>query len=138
MDVQMLTQYFLRYGAVFIFVIILLEYMNLQDSGGIIMPLAGIWAARGQISFFHGNDPWPGGRTLGSWFLYGIGRDGRGLVFGPLSETLSQIPEPVIQGNFNELLRTREQPDIDQQADSHDSSDIISTIPAWCHPNEFC
>lgn len=29
MDVQMLTQYFLRYGAVFIFVIILLEYMNL-------------------------------------------------------------------------------------------------------------
>ena len=32
MDVQMLTQYFLRYGAVFIFVIILLEYMNLQDS----------------------------------------------------------------------------------------------------------
>ena len=53
MDVQMLTQYFLRYGAVFIFVIILLEYMNLPGfPAGIIMPLAGIWAARGQISFF--------------------------------------------------------------------------------------
>lgn len=52
MDVQMLTQYFLRYGAVFIFVIILLEYMNLPGfPAGIIMPLAGIWAARGQISF---------------------------------------------------------------------------------------
>ena len=45
MDVQMLTQYFLRYGAVFIFVIILLEYMNLPGfPAGIIMPLAGIWA----------------------------------------------------------------------------------------------
>ena len=44
MDVQMLTQYFLRYGAVFIFVIILLEYMNLPGiPAGIIMPLAGIW-----------------------------------------------------------------------------------------------
>ena len=53
MDIQVLTQYFLQYGAVFIFVIILLEYMNLPGfPAGIIMPLAGIWAARGQISFF--------------------------------------------------------------------------------------
>ena len=49
MDIQVLTQYFLQYGAVFIFVIILLEYMNLPGfPAGIIMPLAGIWAARGK------------------------------------------------------------------------------------------
>lgn len=29
MDIQVLTQYFLQYGAVFIFVIVLLEYLNL-------------------------------------------------------------------------------------------------------------
>ena len=29
MDIQALTQYFLQYGAVFIFVIVLLEYLNL-------------------------------------------------------------------------------------------------------------
>ena len=50
MDIQALTQYFLQYGAVFIFVIVLLEYLNLPGfPAGVIMPLAGIWAARGQI-----------------------------------------------------------------------------------------
>lgn len=29
MSVQMLTQYFTQYGAIFVFVIVLLEYMNL-------------------------------------------------------------------------------------------------------------
>ena len=80
MDVQMLTQYFLRYGAVFIFVIILLEYMNLPGfPAGIIMPLAGIWAARGRMG--------------GDLFL---------------DRYLKRFPkhEPVIQRNF-ELLRTR-------------------------------
>ena len=87
MDVQMLTQYFLRYGAVFIFVIILLEYMNLPGfPAGIIMPLAGIWADQ----FFHGNGPWPGGRTSGKLDFIWNRTDGRGLISGPLSETFSQ------------------------------------------------
>ena len=88
MDVQMLTQYFLRYGAVFIFVIILLEYMNLPGfPAGIIMPLAGIWAARGQISFFMVMALGLAAGLLG--FIWNR-TDGRGLVSGPLSETLSQ------------------------------------------------
>ena len=98
MDVQMLTQYFLRYGAVFIFVIILLEYMNLPGfPAGIIMPLAGIWAARGQISFFMVMALGLAAGLLGSWILYGIGRMGGNLF---------PKHEPVIQRNF-ELLRTR-------------------------------
>ena len=52
MGIQELTQYFTQYGAIFVFVIVLLEYMNLPGfPAGIIMPLAGIWAARGQIGF---------------------------------------------------------------------------------------
>ena len=106
MDVQMLTQYFLRYGAVFIFVIILLEYMNLPGfPAGIIMPLAGIWAARGQISFFMVMSLGLAAGLLGSWILYGIGRMGGDLF---LDRYLKRFPkhEPVIQRNF-ELLRTR-------------------------------
>ncbi|MCB6924124.1 DedA family protein [Enterocloster bolteae] len=106
MDVQMLTQYFLRYGAVFIFVIILLEYMNLPGfPAGIIMPLAGIWAARGQISFFMVMALGLAAGLLGSWILYGIGRMGGDLF---LDRYLKRFPkhEPAIQRNF-ELLRTR-------------------------------
>lgn len=52
MTIQMLTQYFAQYGAVFVFLIVLLEYMNLPGfPAGVIIPLAGIWAARGDISF---------------------------------------------------------------------------------------
>ncbi len=52
MSVQALTQYFTEYGAIFVFVIVLLEYMNLPGfPAGVIMPLAGIWASKGAISF---------------------------------------------------------------------------------------
>jgi membrane protein DedA with SNARE-associated domain len=43
MDVQVLTEYFQRYGAVVIFVIVFLEYLNLPGfPSGVVMPLAGI------------------------------------------------------------------------------------------------
>lgn len=106
MNVQVLTQYFLQYGAVFIFVIILLEYMNLPGfPAGLIMPLAGIWAARGQISFFMVMLLALAAGLLGSWILYGIGRMG-GELF--LDRYLKRFPkhEPVIQRNFD-LIRTR-------------------------------
>ena len=52
MSIQMLTRIFLQYGALFIFLLVLLEYMNLPGlPAGIIMPLAGIWASQGKISF---------------------------------------------------------------------------------------
>ncbi len=77
MNVETLTQYFLQYGAFFIYVIVLLEYMNLPGfPAGIIMPLAGMWAAKGAISF-------PAVMILsvaaglnGSWLLYFLGRLG--------------------------------------------------------------
>ncbi len=71
MDIQALTQYFLQYGAVFIFVIVLLEYLNLPGfPAGVIMPLAGIWAAKGRSDW-----AWPCFRLvvgmLGSWICTG-------------------------------------------------------------------
>ena len=52
MTVELVMQYFARYGGIAIFVIVLLEYLNLPGfPAGIIMPMAGIWAAKGNIHF---------------------------------------------------------------------------------------
>ena len=44
MGIQELTQYFTQYGAIFVFVIVLLEYMNLPGfpSRHVIIPMAGV------------------------------------------------------------------------------------------------
>ena len=77
MNIQTLTQFFMQYGAGFIFLIVLLEYMNLPGfPAGIIMPLAGIWAARGQISFAAAMALTVSAGLLGSWILYFLGRLG--------------------------------------------------------------
>lgn len=52
MDLTTLTLYFTKYGALAIFVIVFLEYLNLPGfPAGVIMPLSGIMAAKGNISF---------------------------------------------------------------------------------------
>ena len=52
MDLSILTMYFTRYGAVAIFVIVFLEYLNMPGfPAGIIMPLAGVMASKGNIGF---------------------------------------------------------------------------------------
>ena len=77
MNIQLLTQYFLRYGAFFLFVIVLLEYMNLPGfPAGVIMPLAGIWAAKGEISFPMVMLLSVAAGLTGSWLLYFLGRLG--------------------------------------------------------------
>ena len=77
MGVQELTQYFTQYGAIFIFLIVLLEYMNLPGfPAGVIMPLAGIWAARGNINFLVVLVLSVAAGLLGSWILYFLGRFG--------------------------------------------------------------
>ena len=53
MDLSTLTHYYTEYGALAIFVIVLLEYLNLPGfPAGVIMPLSGVMAAEGNISFF--------------------------------------------------------------------------------------
>lgn len=75
MDIQQLTQYFTQYGPAFIFLIVLLEYMNLPGfPAGVIMPLSGIWAARGNISFLVVMLLSVAAGILGSWILYFLGR----------------------------------------------------------------
>ena len=52
MDMQFFMDLMTSYGPIAIFTIVLLEYLNLPGfPAGVIMPLAGIWAAKGEISF---------------------------------------------------------------------------------------
>lgn len=52
MNISEFTNYFMQYGGIAIFIIVLLEYLNLPGfPAGVIMPLAGIFASQGEISF---------------------------------------------------------------------------------------
>ena len=77
MSVEMIMQYFVDYGAIAIFVIVLLEYLNLPGfPAGVIMPLAGIWASRGDLNFPVTMLVTVAAGLLGSIILYGLGRGG--------------------------------------------------------------
>ena len=83
MSVQALTNYFLEYGAFFIFWIVFLEYLNLPGfPAGVIMPTAGIWAAKGKIDFALLMLLTVAAGLLGSWMLYFVGRWGGDRLFG--------------------------------------------------------
>ncbi len=77
MDVQTITQFFVEFGPIAIFVIVLLEYMNLPGfPAGVIMPLAGIWAAQGKLSFLTVMLLTTAAGLVGSMILYYLGRFG--------------------------------------------------------------
>lgn len=77
MNIQELTAYFIQYGAFFIYLIVLLEYLNLPGfPAGVIMPLAGLWAAKGEISFPVVLLISVAAGLTGSWALYFLGRFG--------------------------------------------------------------
>lgn len=77
MSFDLILQYFTQYGGIAIFIIVLLEYMNLPGfPAGIIMPLAGVWAAKGNISFVEAILISLAAGLAGSLILYYLGRFG--------------------------------------------------------------
>ena len=81
MDLDSLSFYFAQYGVAAIFVMVFLEYLNLPGfPAGIIMPLSGIMAARGSISFPVVMAVTVAAGLAGSLLLYFLGRKG-GSVF---------------------------------------------------------
>lgn len=90
MTMDVVMQYFTRYGGVAIFVIVLLEYLNLPGfPAGIIMPLAGVWAARGNIQFIPALIITVAAGLTGSLILYYLGYKG-GELF--LQKYLDKFP----------------------------------------------
>ncbi len=91
MTVEMITTYFADYGGIAIFVIVLLEYMNLPGfPAGVIMPLAGIWAAKGNINFFMALLITILAGLTGSMILYYLGYSGGDLF---LQKYLNKYPK---------------------------------------------
>lgn len=106
MSLDTITLYFTQYGAIAIFVIVLLEYMNLPGfPAGIIMPLSGVWAAKGNINFFLVMLITLAAGVVGSWILYLLGRTGGNLL---LEKYLNKFPKQreAIERNF-EMIRQR-------------------------------
>ena len=102
MDLTTLTYYFTRYGAIAIFVIVLLEYLNLPGfPAGIIMPLSGIMAAKGNIHFFWVMVISVAAGLLGSLALYALGRKG-GEVF--LNAYIRKFPKQIGRASCRERV----------------------------------
>lgn len=88
---ELIMQYFARYGGIAIFAIVLLEYLNLPGfPAGVIMPLAGLWAARGNISFIPALAITVAAGLTGSMILYYLGYKG-GELF--LQKYLDKFPK---------------------------------------------
>lgn len=103
MDISELTRYFIQYGAFFIYLIVLLEYMNLPGfPAGVIMPLAGIWAAKGKISFPLVMVLTVAAGLTGSWLLYLLGRYGGNKVLGLYFKKFPKH-QPVIEEKMDYL-----------------------------------
>lgn len=91
MDISTLTWYFTQYGAIAIFVIVFLEYLNLPGfPAGIIMPLSGVMAAEGNINFIMVMVITVLAGLLGSLLLYLLGRTG-GHIF--LNAYMKRFPK---------------------------------------------
>ena len=106
MSIQTITNYFIQYGAFFIYLIVLLEYMNLPGfPAGVIMPLAGIWAAKGAISFPIVMVLTVAAGLTGSWILYLLGRLGGPKVMGFYFKKFPKH-QPMIEKKM-EFLRQR-------------------------------
>lgn len=106
MELETISFYFSQYGLIAIFVIVLLEYLNLPGfPAGIIMPLAGVFAANGRINFIVALLVSVAAGVIGSWALYLVGLKG-GELF--LKAYLRKFPkhQATIDKNLT-LIRTK-------------------------------
>ena len=97
MTMDVIMQYFAKYGGIAIFVIVFLEYLNLPGfPAGVIMPLAGLWAAKGNIRFIPALLITIAAGLAGSLILYYLGYKG-GDFF--LQKYLNKFPKqrPMIE-----------------------------------------
>lgn len=90
MNMEILMNYFSQYGLIVFFIIIFLEYLNVPGlAAGIVMPLAGVWAANEGIGFFTAIFISVIAGLLGSLVLYAIARIG-GEIF--LKKLINKFP----------------------------------------------
>lgn len=81
MELETIMYYFTQYGPIAIYLIVLMEYLNLPGfPAGVILPLAGVFAAQGQIGFFQTIGITVFAGLTGSVALYVLGRYGGSIL----------------------------------------------------------
>lgn len=91
MTLEIIMEYFVKYGGIAIFVIVLLEYLNLPGfPAGVIMPLAGAFAAKGEIDFILVLAITVAAGLMGSMILYWLGYKGEEIF---LQKYLDKFPK---------------------------------------------
>lgn len=77
MDTSGVVEYLSNYGMIFLFGVILLEYLNLPGfPAGIILPVAGLWVANSKESLMLALIVSVLAGLIGSWALYAVGKYG--------------------------------------------------------------
>lgn len=98
MSISDVTMYFTQYGAVAIFVIVFLEYLNLPGfPAGIIMPMAGVMAAKGNIGFGSVMVITVAAGLAGSLLLYFLGLKGGQLFLQKYIRKYPKQKESILQ-----------------------------------------
>lgn len=81
MELDTIMYYFNQYGPIAIYAIVLMEYLNLPGfPAGVIMPLAGVFAAQGNLGFLQTIAITVLAGLTGSIALYALGRYGGGVL----------------------------------------------------------
>ncbi|ONI48184.1 alkaline phosphatase [Candidatus Epulonipiscioides saccharophilum] len=77
MDLTLINGYLADYGFLCLFIIVLIEYLNIPGfPSGIIMPLGGLWIHNNNLSLTQGLLITTLASIIASWILYFIGRIG--------------------------------------------------------------
>lgn len=86
----------MKYGSIAIFIIVFLEYLNLPGfPAGIIMPLSGVMAAKGNIHFIWVMVITVAAGLLGSLTLYALGRKGGEVFLNAYTRRFPKQKEPL-------------------------------------------
>lgn len=105
MDISGVAEYLSNYGMIFLFGIILLEYLNLPGfPAGIILPVAGLWVANSKESLIFALIVSVLAGLIGSWALYGVGKYGGDFL---LKKYIDKYPkqEKYIEKNIEYLRK---------------------------------
>ena len=105
MEMETILHYFTVYGPLAIYVIVLLEYLNLPGfPAGVIMPLAGVFAARGGIGFLETMAITILAGLTGSIVLYAFGRFAGGMLLEKYYKRFTN-QQVVIEGKIEYLKK---------------------------------
>ncbi|OOB79319.1 MAG: alkaline phosphatase [Epulopiscium sp. Nuni2H_MBin001] len=101
---EWINAYLISHGFLFLFVVVLLEYLNLPGfPSGIIMTVGGVWIYSNGLSLVHGLCITVLAGLVGSWILYFVGRTGGDFL---LNKYIAKFPKQ--KGSIDKIINLLE------------------------------